>query len=262
MKLLVLGCGTSTGVPVIGCDCAVCTSGDPRNRRTRSSVLVEARGAHILIDTSTDLRFQALSLGLKRIDAVLFTHSHADHIHGIDELRSFNMIQEGAIPCFADAATVGRIRSLFSYIFNSERADSITPSLTTTVVDGPFRAGPVEVIPVKARHGRASVLGFRIGCLAYMTDCSSIPPESMAKLQGLEVLVLGALRFRPHPTHMCIREAIEVAGALRPERTILTHLSHDVDYQRDSAKLPEGMEFAYDGMVVDGIGEGVKKGSG
>ncbi len=255
MKLLVLGCGTSTGVPVIGCTCGVCSSPDPRNRRTRSSVLIEAMGAHILIDTSTDLRYQALSLGVTRIDAVLFTHSHADHLHGIDELRSFNMIQEGSIPCFAGAETVGRIRAIFHYIFNREKADSITPSLDIHVIDGPFMAGPCEVMPIEAEHGRASVLGFRMGGLAYMTDCSLIPPESMERLHGLDVLVLGALRFRPHPTHMNIDEALAVVETLRPRRTILTHLSHEVDYRRDSANLPEGVEFAYDGMSVERIAE-------
>ncbi len=255
MKLLVLGCGTSTGVPVIGCACGVCTSSDPRNRRTRSSVLLEAGGLNILIDTSTDLRFQALSLGITKIDAVLFTHSHADHIHGIDELRSFNMIQEGPIPCFANSETVARIRAIFHYIFNRERAESITPQLAIKVVNGPFSVGPVEVIPLEAEHGRASVLGFRLGGLAYMTDCSRIPPQSMERLHGLDLLVLGALRFRPHPTHMNIDEALRVVEELGPARTILTHLSHEVEYARDSERLPGGVELAYDGMTVEGIGE-------
>jgi len=255
MKLLVLGCGTSTGVPVIGCACGVCASTDPRNKRTRSSVLIEAGGLHILIDTSTDLRFQALSLGIAQIDAVLFTHPHADHIHGIDELRSFNMIQEGSIPCFANAETTARIRAIFHYIFNRERADSITPQLSLKVVNGPFSVGGVEITPVEAEHGRAAVIGFRIGGLAYMTDCSRIPPESLDKLRGLDLLVLGALRFRPHPTHMNIDEALGVVDELRPGRTVFTHLSHEVEYVRDSARLPEGVEFAYDGMSVEGGGE-------
>ncbi len=253
MKLLILGCGTSTGVPVIGCACEVCSSPDPRNKRTRSSVLIETQGLQILIDTSTDLRFQALSLGLTRVDAVLFTHPHADHIHGIDELRSFNMIQEEPIPCFGSTETVARIRAIFHYIFNRERAESITPQLSLKVVDGPFSIGPVEVLPVEAEHGRSSVMGFRVGGLGYMTDCSRIPPESMEKLLGLDVLVLGALRFRPHPTHMNIDQALKVVEDLRPRRTILTHLSHEVDYERDSPRLPDGVEFASDGMEVEGI---------
>jgi len=254
MKLLILGCGTSTGVPVIGCSCPVCISATPRNIRTRSSVLINTGLSNILIDTSTDLRAQALSLGITKIDAVLFTHPHADHIHGIDELRSFNMIQGGPIPCFGNIETVERIKTIFNYIFNSEKADSITPQLSINVIEGPFTAGSVDVIPIEARHGRAAVLGFRIGDFAYMTDCSEIPPDSMKKLLGLDVLVLDALRFRSHPTHMNIDEAIEVVSKLAPKRTILTHLSHDIDYMRDNPELPEGMEFAFDGMVVDDIG--------
>ncbi len=241
-------------MPVIGCACEVCLSADPRNTRTRSSVLLKTKTLNILIDTSTDLRAQALSFGIKRVDAVLFTHPHADHIHGIDELRSFNMIQDGPIPCFSNSETAERIKTIFNYIFNPERADSITPQLSINVVNGPFSVGPVEVIPIEARHGRAMVLGFRIKDFAYMTDCSLIPPASMSKLRGLELLVLDALRFRSHPTHMNIDEAIEVVRKLSPRRTILTHLSHEIDYERDNPRLPGAMEFAFDGMVVEDIG--------
>ena len=257
MRLLVLGCGTSTGVPVIGCTCTVCRSGNPRNRRTRSSALVRTRGSSILIDTSTDLRHQAITQGLTRIDSVLFTHPHADHIHGIDELRSFNMIQHRPIDCYADAATTARIRLIFEYIFSGEETESITPRLSLHVVDGPFMAGPVEVLPLELHHGRAAVLGFRMGGLAYLTDCSTVPPPAMERLRGLDVLVLGALRFRSHPTHMSIPEALELAATLGPRRTILTHLSHEVDYERDNANLPEDVELAYDGMIVSDIGEGL-----
>ncbi len=218
-------------------------------------MLLETGFANILIDTSTDLRAQALSLGVTRVDAVLFTHPHADHIHGIDELRSFNMIQGGPIPCFANAETVERIKTIFNYIFSAGKADSLTPQLSINVVEGPFRACDLEVMPIEARHGNAAVLGFRIGGFAYMTDCSEIPTASMKKLLGLEVLVLDALRFRSHPTHMNIEEAMEVAQSLAPQRTILTHLSHDIDYLRDNPKLPEGIEFAFDGMVVENIRE-------
>jgi len=242
-------------VPVIGCTCAVCQSTDPRNIRTRSSVLVRTDSANILIDTATDLRAQALSLGITRVDAVLFTHPHADHIHGIDELRSFNMIQKGTIPCFGNSETVARIRAIFNYIFSDEKFESFRPRLSIHVVDGPFRAASAEVIPVEARHGGAQVLGFRIGGFAYMTDCSEIPPTSMRKLLGLDVLVLDALRFKTHPTHMNIEQAIEVVRELAPKRTILTHLSHDIDYARDNPALPEGIEFAFDGMVVEDIRE-------
>jgi phosphoribosyl 1,2-cyclic phosphate phosphodiesterase len=163
------------------------------------------------------------------------------------------MIQHGPIPCFGNSDTVERIKTIFNYIFNSRKAESLTPQLSIHAIDGPFRAGSVDVIPIKAMHGRASVLGFRIGGFAYMTDCSEIPPDSMKKLLSLDLLVLDALRFRSHPTHMNIDEAIEVVSKLAPKRTILTHLSHDIDYARDNPQLPEGMEFAVDGMMVDDI---------
>ncbi|MFQ5427992.1 MAG: MBL fold metallo-hydrolase [Thermodesulfobacteriota bacterium] len=251
MKLLILGCGTSTGVPVIGCACPVCNSTDPRNTRTRSSALIEVDGRNILIDTSTDLRAQALATGFTRVDSVLFTHAHADHIHGIDELRSFNMLQKGAISCFGSAETNARLTLLFKYIFSFDRGESITPELSTTIIDGPFSIGPVQIIPVEVRHGSSAVLGFRLKDLAYITDCSQIPPASMEKLQGLDLLVLGALRYRAHPTHMTVEQAIEVVKRLKPGRTILTHLGHDIDYPRDNPGLPDGMEFAFDGMSVE-----------
>ncbi|MBI5885447.1 MAG: MBL fold metallo-hydrolase [Deltaproteobacteria bacterium] len=254
MRLVILGCGTSTGVPLIGCRCNVCTSTDARNRRTRSSALIEAGGGHILIDTATDLRQQALANGIERIDAVLYTHHHADHIHGIDDLRSFNMVQQGReIACYGNAATVERIRATFNYIFREDVNDGWKPNLTTTVVDGPFELFGERVIPVPLRHGAMSIYGWRVGDMAYLTDCSAIPLESMALLKGLEVLIVGALRDRPHPTHFTIQQAVEAAATIAPKRTILTHMGHNVDYVKDSAALPLGVELAYDGMVVEVI---------
>jgi phosphoribosyl 1,2-cyclic phosphate phosphodiesterase len=251
MKLLILGCGTSTGVPVIGCVCDVCASTDPRNNRTRSSLLVSIDGRNILIDTSTDLRVQSLKHGLKRIDGVLFTHPHADHIHGIDELRAFNMRQEGPIKCYGSAHTIERIKIMFDYIFDKGSKESWRPNLTTTVINGPFTVAGQLVTPVEIIHGSASILGFRIGEAAYMTDCSSIPEGSMDLLKGLKVLILGALRQKPHPTHMSISEAVEASKAIKPGRTILTHLSHNVEYGADNSGLPDGVELAYDGMEIE-----------
>lgn len=251
MKLTVLGCGTSTGVPVIGCHCAVCSSTDRKNRRTRSSLLIQTQGRNILIDTSTDLRAQSLSNGLERIDAVLLTHPHADHIHGIDELRAFNLAQKGTIPCYGSAGTIERVRVIFDYIFRDDVNDGWKPDLTTTVVNGPFEAAGVKVTPVSIRHGAALIFGYRVGKAAYVTDCSSIPDESIEILKGVEVLILGALRYKPHPTHFTIGQAIEASRRIGAKRTVLTHLSHSIDYAKDSMELPEGVEFAYDGMVVD-----------
>lgn len=251
MKLLILGCGTSTGVPIIGCDCAVCTSTDRRNERTRSSLLVTSGERSVLIDTATDLRVQALRHGLKHLDGVLFTHPHADHIHGIDELRAFNMRQDGPIECYGGAYTIERIKVMFDYIFEKGYRESWRPNLSTTVVDGPFEAAGLGVTPISILHGSASIFGYRIGDAAYLTDCSSIPEGSLGLLKGLKVLILGALRHKPHPTHMSIDEAVEASGRIAPERTVLTHLSHNVEYEADNARLPEGVELAYDGMEIE-----------
>jgi len=251
MKLVILGCGTSTGVPVIGCNCEVCSSQNPRNRRTRASALVQTGGKTILIDTSTDLRAQSLARGLTRIDAVLFTHCHADHVHGIDDLRAFNHAQGSVIPCYGSAGTIDRIRTSFNYIFRENSGDGWKPKLTTTAVDSPFEAAGVRVTPVPVIHGRATILGYRIGDAAYVTDCSAIPPESMEKLRGLKVLVLDALRHTPHPTHFNVAQAVEAAEALKPERTLLTHLGHNLDYGEVNERLPAGVELAYDGMEIE-----------
>lgn len=252
MRLVILGCGTSTGVPVIGCHCEVCSSKDPRNKRTRSSVLVNSGNANILIDTTTDLRTQALANGLERVDAVLYTHAHADHIHGIDDLRAFNLAAGGkAIPCYGNKETIARIRSIFGYIFREDGRDGWKPNLTTTEVNSGFSVGSTAITAIDVMHGEATILGYRIGPFAYLTDCSAIPPESMEKLQGLELLILGALRHKPHPTHFSIDEAIRASRSIKARRTIFTHLGHNLDYTRDNPALPEGFELAYDGMTIE-----------
>lgn len=253
MKIIILGCGTSTGVPVIGCGCEVCSSADPRNKRTRSSALIRTGSANILIDTSTDLRAQALANSVERIDAVLYTHAHADHIHGIDDLRVFNHIQGGVIPCYGNPRTMRSMRRAFDYIFRDGGGDGDgwKPKLTATEVEGPFEACGVEVEPVEVIHGRNRIYGYRFGRFAYVTDCSRIPPESAERLRGLKVLVLGALRYRPHPTHFNIPQALEAIEDLAPERTVLTHLGHNLDYTKANSELPEGVELAYDSMVIE-----------
>ncbi len=250
MKLIILGCGTSTGVPIITCDCSVCASTNPRNSRTRSSALLETSSGNILIDTSTDLRTQSLRNGLKRIDAVLLTHPHADHIHGIDDLRAFNMVQDGPIPCYGSAYTIERVKVMFDYIFAEESVQGWRPNLTATVVDSNFKINGLEVTPIEIYHGKIPIFGFRTGKAAYLTDCSSIPERSIEKLQGLDVLVLGALRRTPHPTHMSIDEAIEASKLIGATRTVLTHLSHAIDYEVENKALPDGIELAYDSMSI------------
>lgn len=252
LDLLCLGTGTSYGVPMIGCRCPVCRSTDPRNQRTRCSALVTAGATALLIDSSTDLRAQALRHGVDHVDAVLYTHGHADHLHGIDDLRAFTLRQRRPLPCYGDAATMELIRDRYAYMFADPEFAlrwSI-PRLELHCLDGPVAVGGVTVLPVPLMHGTLPVLGFRIGRLAYLTDCSAIPESSWALLQGLHTLVIDGLRPQPHPTHFCIAEALAVAARLHPEITLLTHLTHDVDHAPVEAALPPGVRLAYDGLSL------------
>lgn len=251
MRITILGSGTSTGVPVIGCNCKVCISGNARNKRTRSSALISLEGGNILIDTSTDLRCQSLKNGIRSLKAVLFTHPHADHVHGIDELRSFNFLQRESIPCYGNSNTLDRIRTMFSYIFNGETSGGGIPRLTMNEVNGIFELCDITVTPVEVIHGKLPILGYRLSNTAYITDCSEIPSSSMKKLEGLELLILGALRYREHSTHFTIDEAIGIVETLKPQKTVFTHLSHEIEYARTTSELPAGVELAYDGMILD-----------
>ncbi|MFA5515282.1 MAG: GPMC system MBL fold metallohydrolase [Desulfuromonadales bacterium] len=248
MIVTILGSGTSTGVPVAGCRCAVCTSGALCNNRTRCSLLLNYRQRNILIDTTPDLRQQVLREKVDRIDAVLYTHTHADHLHGIDDLRPFCLISEGAIPIFGSGETIARIRHNFSYIFDETLDAGYRPQLAPFRIGGDFTLLGLPVIAVPLEHGDGFSCGYRIGPLAYLTDCSGIPSASAARLHGLEVLIVDGLRFKPHTTHFNISRALTAAERLAPRRTLLTHLSHDVDCRHHSAGLPPGTEFAYDGQ--------------
>ncbi|MFO7310904.1 MAG: MBL fold metallo-hydrolase [Bacillota bacterium] len=250
MELLFLGTGTSMGVPVIGCDCPVCTSPDPRNRRNRSSVLIRHKDAHVLIDTAPELRQQALRFGLRRIDAVFLTHTHADHIFGFDDLRRFNHLQGKPIPVYGSPDTLGELQRIFAYCFRPQQPGGSKPEVELRPVEGPFRLGSLMCTPIPVWHGQMPVTGWRIGRVAYVTDASRIPDESLALLEDLDVLVLGALRFRPHPTHMSIGEALSVIADLKPRQAFLTHLSHDVDHARTDQDLPPAVHLAYDGLSV------------
>lgn len=268
IRVTVLGSGTSHGVPAIGCDCEVCQSADPRDTRTRPSILIEIvpgpqapghmrepfAGAvrSILVDTSTDLRMQALANNLRRVDAILFTHSHADHVFGIDDVRRFNQMQKTAIPCFGDAATVANLRRTFSYIFEPPvQKGGGLPQLVLRRLAGAFSLGGVEVVPIPLFHGVLPVLGFRIGSFAYLTDCNRIPDESFALLDGVGTLIIDALRHRPHSTHFSVGEAAAVAARLGVARACLTHICHDLGHAVTNATLPAGVELAYDGLVVE-----------
>jgi phosphoribosyl 1,2-cyclic phosphate phosphodiesterase len=207
---------------------------------------------HVLVDTSTDLRAQALTYSVNRVDAILFTHSHADHVMGIDEVRRYNAMQRDSIPCFADEGTSADILRMFPYIFRPQTTvGGGVPQLKLFRIGGPFMLGGVEVIPVPLFHGPRPILGFRFGTFAYLTDCSRIPDESWPLLDGVKTLILDALRDRPHPTHFSVGEALEVVGRLRPARTYFTHICHELPHAATCARLPRGVELAYDGLVLE-----------
>lgn len=250
MKIIILGSGTSTGVPMVGCRCPVCSSQDPRDKRTRASILVETGGRYILVDTSTDLRKQAIREKIPHIDAVLFTHSHADHIHGIDDLRGFHFIHKRIIPCYGTKETIDAVAGKFSYIFKGLEEADYAPLLEPHPVTGPFSLFGCKIIPIPLMHGTMTATGYRFDNTAYLTDCSLIPDSSKLKLTGLDILIIDALRYTPHTNHFNIEGALKVVEQLKPNRAILTHLTHEVPYQ-DEEKLPAGVEFAYDGMTLE-----------
>jgi phosphoribosyl 1,2-cyclic phosphate phosphodiesterase len=251
MRLTFLGTGSSHGVPVVGCSCDTCTSPDPRNQRLRASALVEIQGRAFMIDTGPDVRIQSLRAGIQRIDAVLYTHFHADHVHGIDDLKAFNAKLGGPLPCFGNAETETDLRRRFGYAFAGTPWIGLIPHLTYEVVEEPFELLGVPITPIDMQHGRIRSCGWRIGGLAYLTDTNGIPASSMALLQGLDLLVIDGLRPRPHPTHFSIDEAAAVARELGAVSTLLTHMNHDVEHVRESEKLPPDVGLAYDGLVID-----------
>jgi len=280
IRVTVLGSGTSHGVPAVGCACDVCRSADPRDRRTRPSILIEiAPGPQdpaygqdagpqdpagvrasafagavrsILVDTSTDLRMQALANHVQRVDAILFTHAHADHVFGIDDVRRYNQMQKAAIPCLADADTLASLRRMFSYIFEPPmQVGGGLPRLTLFRIAGPFSLGGVEVVPVPLFHGTLPVLGFRLGSFAYLTDCNRIPDASWTLLHGVQTIILDALRHKPHSTHFSLSEATDVVARLGAARAYFTHISHDLGHEATCALLPAGVELAYDGLVLE-----------
>jgi phosphoribosyl 1,2-cyclic phosphate phosphodiesterase len=251
-----LGTGTSTGVPMIGCECEVCRSPNPRNQRYRCSGLVRTPTGNLLIDTAPELRLQLLRARVHVIHAVLFTHFHADHLFGLDDLRPIPRHLGGPVPLYCTAEVEQVIRRAYSYAFPSshevETAAAYIPQLALRRIgDGPFQAAGHTVTPIPLIHDRFNVLGFRIGNLAYCTDVNLIPEASWRHLNDLDVLVLDALRFKPHPAHLTVNEALEVIEKVKPRRAYLTHMAHDIEYEATSKQLPAGVELAYDGLSVE-----------
>ena len=250
MHITILGSGTSTGVPAIGCRCPVCTSSNPKNARSRASVFIRRDGAGVLIDTSTDLRLQALAHGVDRIDAVLYTHAHADHVHGIDELRSFNYLQQAPIPCYGNRATIAQLKARFGYVFGNGTGSGYKPQLIPHELDAPREISGMLVEPIEILHGEERIFGYRIGSMAYITDCSAIPDASRRRLSGLDLLIVSAIRYDAHPTHFTLAQALAAIEDVQPRKAVLTHLSHVFDYDTVNGQLPSGIELAYDGMVL------------
>lgn len=252
VRLTVLGSGTSVGVPTIGCTCRVCRSEDPRDRRLRPSVCLRWDGHAVVIDTGPDFRQQALAHGIGKVDAVLFTHAHADHVLGLDDLRPFNFHQRGPIPVYASAQTLEVIRRIFSYIFHDGPSESSRPKIETHIFpDEPILVHDLEFLPIPVKHGSGDCYGFRFGNHAYLTDHSEIPEESLRMLEGVEVLFLDALRYKPHPTHSTVERSLRTVERLKPRAAYFTHISHDLEHARAESLLPEGVHLAYDGLELE-----------
>jgi phosphoribosyl 1,2-cyclic phosphate phosphodiesterase len=253
-RLVFLGTGTSVGVPVLGCSCPVCTSTNPRNRRTRCGLALGLPAGNLLVDTTPDLREQLLREGLGIVHAVLYTHEHADHIFGLDDLRIMQFYLGGPVPLYCEPRVEQRIRKSFDYAFQSgERlhAGAIPQLAPRTIGLEPFEALGTRIVPLRLEHGpHTPVLGFRFGNVAYCTDTSGIPPESMDLLAGLDVLVLDCLRREPHVTHFGLQQSLAIVDQLHPRRTLFTHMSHDLEHEATNAALPPGVELAYDGLEV------------
>jgi phosphoribosyl 1,2-cyclic phosphate phosphodiesterase len=251
LKITVLGSGTSVGVPTIGCPCAVCHSADPRDNRLRPSILISYEGRNVLVDTTPDFRMQALRAGMERLDAVIFTHAHADHLMGLDDVRPFNFRQRDGIPIYAAEETMAAIQRCFPYIFDGAAKESNVPHLNARVFGGePFDLFGLEFLPIPVLHGSRTIHGFRFGAAAYLTDHSEIPESSMQLLEGVDTIFLDALRYKPHPTHSTVDRSLKTVERLGARRAFFTHICHDLGHARAESMLPPHVRLAYDGLEI------------
>ncbi len=255
MKVTFLGTGTSVGVPTIGCECAVCLSSDPRNKRRRTSLYVEAGGLGVLVDTPPDFREQMLTFRVPRIDAVLFTHAHADHVFGFDDIRRYNWIQQSEIPAFAHPETLENIRRIFNYIGGEQDPDVYRPQIVFSPVLDTFQVGPISITPVPVAHGQMATQGYVFRhdgrSMGYIPDCRTIGDPEFARLSALDVMALDGLRHRPHPTHLTVADAVAYLQRIDARQSFLTHMCHDLDHAATEAELPPGIRLAYDGLALE-----------
>ncbi|HEV2696784.1 MAG TPA: MBL fold metallo-hydrolase [Terriglobales bacterium] len=250
--LTVLGSGTSMGVPTIGCDCAVCHSTDPRDRRTRPSVLIEYNSRAVLIDTTPDFREQAIRENIRKLDAVLYTHTHADHILGIDDLRPLSFLHKpNRLPLYAHPDAAAFIQNMFRYIFDSDYKFGGLPQVEMRPLQGNLELFGACFEPITLIHGDAEIYGFRFGSAAYLTDHSEVPQASLSKLENLDVLFLDALRYKPHPTHSTVENSLRIVERLKPRRAFFTHICHDLPHEKANAALPGNVKLSYDGMKLE-----------
>jgi phosphoribosyl 1,2-cyclic phosphate phosphodiesterase len=250
--LTVMGSGTSMGVPTVGCDCAVCHSSDPRDRRTRPSVLIEYDGRSVLIDTTPDFREQAIRERIRSLDAVLYTHTHADHLLGIDDLRPLSFLHKpNKLPLYADPQSAEFIRKMFAYIFDANYKFGGLPQVELRPINGMLELFGARFDPIALIHGDTEILGFRFGSAAYLTDHSDIPENSLAKLADLDILFLDALRHKPHPTHSTVEHSLQTVERLKPRRAFFTHICHDLPHEKTNRSLPDNVRLSYDGMKLE-----------
>lgn len=253
MKVTVLGSGTSSGVPTIGCNCPACTSSDPRDNRLRASVMIESGKSRIVIDTSPDFRQQMLRHNVSNVDAVLFTHYHFDHIGGFDDLRGLNFVTHKSIPVYADEKTFKHIKRAFSYAFETpEQLGGGVPKTDVNFIDDKdFVIKDINIQPLHLKHGILNVLGFRIGSFAYCTDTNFIPEETYGKIQNLDILIIDALRYHKHPTHFTVEEALKEIEKIKPKKAYLTHIAHQILHEECEKMLPDNVKLCYDGLIIE-----------